>query len=260
MLRIRRVVVGLASVALVSVVAAGCSSAPGDEESSGANELSADKAKKDAGVDSGKDAGKDSGADAGKDSGSSPDSGGGGGGSGDGDGTPVRNTCSSTFGSALKGSFGRLDGTIVSIVDPGGSSKCNGDSTHLHLQVLMNDAIYDVAINVDGGYWYQADVPLPGAPWAEGYYEDSLDYTTDLGVKSTQFTAISQSALSTALEQQLATVNHITTYGTIYTGSDAGSGMHDIHFESKNKDGAIFLQPLSADAHMILFRFSGDSF
>ncbi len=257
MLRIHRVVVGLASVALVAVVAAGCSSAPGDEESSGANDLSADKAKKDAGA--GKDAGKDSGADAGKDAGKDS-GGGGGGGSGDGDGTPVRNACTSSLGSALKGSFGRLDGTIVSIVDPGGSSKCNGDSTHIHLQVLMNDAIYDVAINVDGGYWYQADVPLPGSPWAEGYYEDSLDYTTDLGVKSTQFTSISQSALSTALEQQLATVNHITTYGTIYTGSDAGSGMHDIHFESKGKDGAIFLQPLSADAHMILFRFSGDTF
>jgi hypothetical protein len=250
MLRIHSVVVGLASVALVSLVAAGCGSAASDEEGTGANDLSADKAKKDAGADAGKDAGKE---DAGKDSGTTTDS-------GSGDGTPVRNTCSSTYGSALKGSFGRLDGTVVSIVNPGGSSKCNGDSDHVHLQVLMNGDIYDVAIDVTDGYWYQADVPLPGAPWAEGYYEDSLDYTTDLGVKSTQFTTISQSAVTTQLEQLLATVNHITTYGTIYTGSDAGSGMHDIHYESKNKDGALFLQPLSSPAHMILFRFSEDSF
>ncbi len=259
MVRIDRVLAGLASVAFTSFVmsAAGCSSAPADDDGSGANELSADKAKKkDAGAeDAGKDAGKDSGVDAGKDSGTGTDSG-----SGSGDGTPVRDACTSAFGSALKGSFGRLDGTVVSIVDPGGSSKCNGDSSHLHIQVLMDGDVYDVAVNVDGGYWYQADVPLPGSAWSEGYYEDSLDYASGLGVSSSQFTAISQSALTTALEQQLASVNHITTYGTIYTGSDAGSGMHDIHYQSTNKDGAIFLQPLSAQAHMILFRFSGDSF
>jgi hypothetical protein len=251
MLRMNRVLAGLASVSLVSFMtaAAGCSSAPTDDDGTGANDLSADKTKKDAGAaDSGKeDAGKDAGKDSGTDSGS-------------GDGTPVRNACTSDFGSSLKGSFGRLDGTIVSIVNPGGSSKCNGDSSHIHLQVLMNDDIYDVAINVDGGYWYQADVPLPGSAWKEGYYEDSLDYVKDLDVKSTDFVKVTESALETSLEQQLASVNHITTYGTIYTGSDAGSGMHDIHYESTNKDGALFLQPLSAQAHMILFRFSEDSF
>jgi hypothetical protein len=257
MLRINRLLAGLASVALVSVMtaAAGCSSAPTDDDGTGANDLSADsKKKKDAGPeDAGKDAGKDSGADAGKDSGSGTDA-------GSGDGTPVRNACTSDFGSSLKGSFGRLDGTIVSIVNPGGSSKCNGDSSHIHLQVLMNDDVYDVAIDVTDGYWYQADVPLPGTPWKEGYYEDTLDYVNDLGVHSTDFVKVTESALETDLEQQLASVNHITTYGTIYTGSDAGSGMHDIHYESTNKDGAVFLQPLSSPAHMILFRFSEDTF
>ena len=252
MLRIDRVLTGLASVALVSFMTAGagCSSAPTDDDGTGANDLSADRKKKDAGPE---DAGKaDASKDAGKDSGSND--------AGSGDGTPVRNACSSTFGSALKGSFGRLDGTIVSIVNPGGSSKCNGDSSHIHLQVLMNDAIYDVAIDVTDGYWYQADVPLPGTPWKEGYYQDSLDYVNDLGVHSTDFVKVTESALETDLEQLLASVNHITTYGTIYTGSDSGSGMHDIHYESTNKDGAVFLQPLSSPAHMILFRFSEDSF
>ena len=253
-MRIDRVLPGLASVALVSLLAAGCSSAPADDDGSGANDLSADRKKKDAGAaDAGRDSGVDAGKDAGHDSGTGSDAGGG-------DGTPVRDACTSELGSALKGSFGRLDGTVVSIVDPGGSSKCNGDSSHLHIQVLMDGDVYDVAVNVDGGYWYQADVPLPGSPWSEGFYEDSLDYEKTLGVSSTKFTAISQSALTTQLEQQLATVNHITTYGTIYTGSDAGSGMHDIHHESTNKDGAIFLRPLSSPAHMLLFRFAGDTF
>ena len=201
----------------------------------------------DAGHDAGSDAGKDAGAEGGVDSGT-------------GDGTPTRNACTSTFGSALKGSFGRLDGYVVSVVVPSSSSKCNADSSHIHIQVEMNNAVYDVAVNVDGGYVYEANIPLPGAAWSEGWYQDGLDYEGTLGVSSSEFTAISQSALTTKLESELATANHITVFGTTYTGSDAGSGMHDIHYESTNKDGAVFLDPLSADAHALLFRFSGDSF
>ncbi len=225
-----------------------CSSpVDGGSPDSGARDGGSLDAGHDAGADAGKDAGKDSGADGGVDSGT-------------GDGTPTRNACTSKFGSALKGSFGRLDGYVVAVVNPSSSSQCNADSSHVHIQVEMNGAVYDVAVNVDGGYVYEANVPLPGAAWSEGWYEDPLDYETTLGVSSSEFTATSQSALSTKLEGELATANHITVYGTTYTGSDAGSGIHDIHYESTNKDGALFLDPLSADAHAILFRFSGDSF
>src|SRR5438067_2630794 len=73
----------------------------------------------------------------------------GGGGGGNGDGTPTRQSCTGSFGSQLSSRFGRLDGYVVSVVAPGGSRACNGDSGHVHLQLSMNGKIYDVAVNTD---------------------------------------------------------------------------------------------------------------
>src|SRR5258706_669036 len=69
------------------------------------------------------------------------------------DGTPTRLACTSTFGTALTASptYGRLDGFLVAIVPPGNGSACNADSTHVHLQVRMTGAVYDVAVDVSNG-------------------------------------------------------------------------------------------------------------
>ena len=231
----------------IATTGAACSSAPGDEASGSDEALSADKAKKDAGTDSGT---KDASIDSGKDSGG-----------GAGDGTPTRGTCTGKLGSGLSGKFGRLDGYITSIVVPGGSKSCNGDSTHIHLQVTNGSATYDVAINVDGGYFLEKDIPLPDGAWSEGWHSsDGLDYSKTLGLKSTQFTSIGQFALTTELEGILAKANHISVFGTTYTGSDAGSGIHDIHRQATNEDGAVFVDPTSATPTALLFRFSSDSF
>src|SRR4051794_19277293 len=61
------------------------------------------------------------------------------------DGPPTRHPCTSNFGTALTTSFGRLDGFLVAIVPPGGGP-CNADSDHVHLQVQVNGAVYDIAI------------------------------------------------------------------------------------------------------------------
>src|SRR5690349_2831550 len=63
------------------------------------------------------------------------------------DGAPMRLPCTGSFGSALSTSYGRLDGYLVAIVPPGNGG-CNADTDHIHLQVKMNGAIYDVAVNV----------------------------------------------------------------------------------------------------------------
>src|SRR5882757_3056191 len=63
------------------------------------------------------------------------------------DGAPLRLPCTSTFGNAMTATFGRLDGFLVAIVPPG-SSNCQGDASHIHLQLQVNGAIYDVAVNV----------------------------------------------------------------------------------------------------------------
>src|SRR5262245_11877839 len=46
---------------------------------------------------------------------------------GGGDGTPTRQPCTSTFGSAMSATFGRLDGFLVSIVNPNTTTSCRGD-------------------------------------------------------------------------------------------------------------------------------------
>src|SRR5215813_10038860 len=63
------------------------------------------------------------------------------------DGTPTRQTCTSQFGNALSSTFGRLDGYLVSIVPPM-TGPCNADTAHVHLQIKMNNQIYDVAVDV----------------------------------------------------------------------------------------------------------------
>src|SRR5262245_49460666 len=57
------------------------------------------------------------------------------------DGTPMRRPCTGNFGSALSTSFGRLDGFLVAIVPPGNGG-CNADTDHVHLQILVNSAVY----------------------------------------------------------------------------------------------------------------------
>src|SRR5688572_17447368 len=49
------------------------------------------------------------------------------------DGPPIRQACSEFFGDRLNRRFGRLDGTLVSIVLPHGPRKCHGDDDHIHL-------------------------------------------------------------------------------------------------------------------------------
>ncbi len=178
------------------------------------------------------------------------------------DGVPVRRACTNAFGSALSMVHGRLDGTLVSIVQPGAHG-CNGDADHLHLQVQANGGVYDVAINVH-------DTLNPGnvallarngpelfPAWSEGWHPNSrLGYRL-VPVSSTDFVPLSPTALAQALTQEFANVNHLTVYGNGY----GPTGMHDIHYVDGNQyDGAIITRPLSADSRQLFFRFANDVF
>ena len=172
------------------------------------------------------------------------------------DGTPMRVPCTSTFGSAVTAVHGRMDGLLVSIVAPGGGPACNDDTSHVHLQVQMNGAIYDVAVNTDTLY-DELDAPLPGGPWAEGWHPgENLDYPGTLGVHSSGFTTTDPTALAQMVESALAGVNHISVFATGY----GPTGAHDVHRVGNNEDGAIVTQPLDAKPHLLLFCFNTDSF
>jgi len=182
------------------------------------------------------------------------------------DGTPVRQACTSKFGSGLSSRFGRLDGYLVSIVHPG-TSGCNGDASHVHLQINMNSGIYDVAVNVQSnqGTGSAADVrfldkpleSLPNGPWEEGWHTNAaLDYVTDLGLHSGDFTATPLATLGPEVEGKLATVNHVSVFATGY----GATGIHLVHRNATGQDGAIVMYPLSAQPEAMVFHFSNQSF
>jgi hypothetical protein len=173
-----------------------------------------------------------------------------------GDGTPTRKACTGTLGNGLSTSHGRLDGTIVSIVQLDGSHTCNGDSTHVHLQVLMQNAVYDVAVNADT-IVAERDIPIPGGAWAEGWHtSDALDYV-QLGLHTSDFTQpASTAANAMQIEQELANANHVAVFGTGYSAQ----GMHLIHRQTGGgRDGAIVIDPLASTAHVLFFAFTNSA-
>ena len=180
---------------------------------------------------------------------------GGGGDASTSDGTPTRNPCTGNFGMALTAVHGRLDGYLVAVVPPGGSHACNSDSSHVHLQVEIHGAVYDVAVNTDVND-AELDVPLPGGAWSEGWHPDmQLDYPSNLGLHSSSFAVSNPGALVQKIEGALAGVNHIAVFATGY----GPTGAHDVHRRGYHDDGAIVINPLSPKAHILLFSFSNDA-
>lgn len=175
------------------------------------------------------------------------------------DGAPTRVACTNTFGSELTTQFGRLDGFLVAIV-PVGSGGCNGDSDHIHLQVKMHGAIYDVAVNVgtsgatDAGTTTR-DVWL-GTAWEEGWHTGTSINYTSMGVHSTDITPKLSSQNASEVTSDLANVNHISVFATAY-GPD---GVHLVHRNSGGHDGLIVTDALSAPVHARMFAFSNQTF
>lgn len=186
------------------------------------------------------------------------------------DGTPMRRPCTSSFGSALSATFGRMDGYLVAIVRPG-SGSCRADLGHVHLQVEVNGGVYDVAVNV--GTDATSDVhtttiehALLGPAWSEGWHPRTttatvaVDYAA-LGVHSNAMPLRTQTENVNALMTELATANHVSIYATGY--SPDPSGAHLVHRSSSGRsgeDGMVVTQPLSSTAHARLFRFTNQTF
>jgi hypothetical protein len=79
-----------------------------------------------------------------------------------------------------------------------------------------------------------------------------IDYPTTLGVHSTGFATTNAAALVT----RLSAVNHITVYATAY----GPGGVHLVHRDLNNHDGALVLDPLGPTPHWLVFRFANDTF
>ncbi|MCX5744839.1 MAG: hypothetical protein NT062_20315 [Proteobacteria bacterium] len=174
------------------------------------------------------------------------------------DGTPMRLPCTGQFGTALSTVYGRLDGILVAIVQPGNGG-CNADPDHLHLQLKVNGAIYDVAVNV--GTTAVPDVHtttrelwLP--TWSEGWHPGVHEDYPSLGVHAADIPLGTPTQVASAITADLATANHISVFATGY-GAD---GVHLVHRTNGSRDGMIVTRPLSSPAHARLFSFSTQTF
>jgi hypothetical protein len=163
-------------------------------------------------------------------------------------------------GTAVNSTHGRLDGYLSFVVPQGGEKACNGDDSHVHLQVRVNGIIYDVAVDIGtftgDSNLYEANMPIPGGPWSEGWHDLGLSYP-QLGLHSTQFTPEDPATLGQKIQSELAGVNHVSIFGDGYM---QGNGCHDVHYENGTQDGALIIEPLSPQAHIMFFRFSTQTF
>ena len=180
------------------------------------------------------------------------------------DGTPsYTSACtplSEQTGTAFDTAHGRVDGYLAYVVPQGGPSSCNGDDSHVHLQIRVKGVIYDVAVDIGtftgDANLYEADMPLPQGAWSEGWHDVGLSYP-QLGLKSSQFTAEDPTTLGQKIQSELAGVNHVSIFGDSYSTEN---GCHDVHYENGTTDGALVINPLSPTAHILFFRFSTQSF
>jgi hypothetical protein len=171
------------------------------------------------------------------------------------DATDTSAGCAATFGTGLTDAFGRFDGTLIAIVEPGNTHCAAPNSTHVILEISDGTDAYRMVVNVlstsaDPHVWLGAtDAPLVGQAWAEGWHPDQqLDYVATLGVAKNQFTQADEPTAVARLEQMLAIGAHISVFAT-------SSGEHDsthlVHRNVANQDGAIVLDPESAPHYLL---------
>ncbi len=174
------------------------------------------------------------------------------------DGAPMRRACTNQYGNALSSGYGRLDGYLVAIVQPGGGG-CNADSDHVHLQVLAKGSVYDIAVNVgspgvDDVHTTTRDFSF--LPWVEGWHTGVSEDYTARGVHSPDLPAQTRTQIASALTTELANVNHISIFAIGY-GPD---GAHLVHRNGSGRDGLIMTEPLSRPSHARMFAFSDQTF
>jgi len=170
--------------------------------------------------------------------------------------------CASTFGAGLTNAFGRLDGTILAVVEPGNTTCAMPNSTHVILEVTMNGDAYRMVANVlstssDPHVWLgEVDAPLPGKAWAEGWHPgEQLDYVSTLAVTKAQFTEADQAAAVARLDL-LEIGAKVSVYAT---SQNSPNSAHLIHRNAANADGAIVLDP-DTSPHYLLTAFPEQTF
>jgi hypothetical protein len=176
--------------------------------------------------------------------------------------------CASTFGDALTDAFGRVDGTVVAIVEPGNSRCAKPNSDHVIVQVELDGAVYRMVVNVLSSgedsriQLLQTEAPLPAPAFSEGWHTGlSLDYPTDLGISSTDsgWESLEMEAAAARISDSIVIGAPIAVYASSSGGSYADS-THLIHRNGDGRDGALVLSPTATSSTWLLFRFADQDF
>lgn len=171
--------------------------------------------------------------------------------------------CTGTFGNALTNSFGRLDGTVLAVVQPKDTQCPMPNSDHVILEVTMMGAAYRMVVNVrspigDPNVRFLA-LPhaLPPPAWAEGWHTGlTLDYVADLGVHVGVFTPYNLTDLSALIADSITIGQKVSVYAT----SSGGASTHLIHRNDGKADGAIVLDPEAMTPKFLIFHFADQMF
>lgn len=173
--------------------------------------------------------------------------------------------CASTFGTALPAGFGRIDGTVVAIVQPKDKQCALPNNDHVIVQVKMQGAVYRIVVNVQSDragadirvFYLEKPVKLPAPAWAEGFHGGvALDYVKDFGVKAAEFSPIALAPLS----EKIAAVIPLDAKIAVYSDGTGGSSTHLVHRNDGTKDGALILDPDGPSPKAMLFHFATQDF
>ncbi len=173
--------------------------------------------------------------------------------------------CAATFGSLFTNAFGRADGTVVAVVPPAWTCPLP-NSDHVVIQVSIDGGVQRLVVNVKSDYgdpnvrFRTFSAPLPAPAYAEGWHPGlTLDYPS-LGLHSDG----GWEALD--LEHAAARVYDAVTVGaplSVYSTSSGGTyaaSAHKIHRNGQQNDGAIIVDPTSAQPTWLLFHFANQTF
>ena len=175
--------------------------------------------------------------------------------------------CAATFGNGLTNAFGRVDGTVVAVVQPGNERCAMPNRDHVIVQVELDGAVYRMVVNVlsngaDPDIRVRAlNAPLPAPAFAPGWHPGlTLDYPADLSVHSgTGWDALDLAEATAWIAEPIEVGVSIAVYATSSGGTNAASA-HLIHRNGSNHDGAIVLDPTGASPRWLLFSFADQTF
>jgi hypothetical protein len=167
--------------------------------------------------------------------------------------------CASTFGALFTKSNGRADGTLLALVQTTDTQCALFNSDHVVLELTMLGQVQRLVVSVDGVAVTTTQAPLVGPPFAEGWHPDvALEYPTDLGLHSPEFTSVTIAEAEGFLCSHLELGEPVSVYA--YSDGSSPSSAHQIHSNDNYPDGAIVVGPTTATPLYLAFRYETQVF